>query len=522
MKNIVILFFVILIVAVGFFVVSEKNSFWNLQVSHFWTNDTLIPNISTTTAEIPQSVSNLEDPVVFNSQKSSASSTVAVAAPSPSTITKPPVAIPEVKETGSIITKYTAPSDWGKVTTRLGFSFRYPSKETSAAWGDDGDFQVYATLSPVAVTSSEDLLYKILGELQAFHLNPGLEVIVFKDKTVDLKEWNRKYNEQERGKYGEKILSEDSVVTTFAGEKGIFVSRTVEVGNTKTSFKFRQNELVIKKNETIYRFAFIGAVAGSILPSSGETGNRLLTKSEEISKKILGTFVFDGSNAYTITVPKGTLPSLSDGDRAQRDNLLAELRTGPYYDEKVFYSPTQDPCSSEESSEGTTVGTLQSPSNVAFKIDESVAEIHGYNAVGEHTGVLPYIAIQGALSYNFPEQMVRGMKISSFGSSVYLSVSENLDGKVVIRGKKYTVTQLTLTRDGNSCDIVTLELPLTPYSEATIPMTSKGDIGPISVDLDGDEKEDLEISLLHPLFPKKLLEAQNVIFSMLNTWPEKI
>ena len=113
------------------------------------------------------------------------------------------------------------------------------------------------------------------------------------------------------------------------------------------------------------------------------------------------------------------------------------------------------------------------------------------------------------------------MDISSFGSSVYLSVSENIDGKIVIRGKKYTFTQLSLTRDGNSCDLADIQLPITPYSEATIPMTTKGDLGPISVDLDGDGKEDMEISLLHPLLPQKLLDAQNVIGSMMSTWQEK-
>jgi hypothetical protein len=521
MKNIVILFFVILIFAVGFFTVTTgKIPFRNLQILSFWANNTVLSGVSTTTLELSRSVSRLKTSTTLDTQKNSTSSTVVAPTPLIPTKINLPVAT-EVKDTELVITKYTAPSDWGKVTTRLGFSFRYPSKEASATWGDDGDFQVYAMLSPMVVTSNETQLHEILDDLQALHLIPGLEVIIFKDKTSDLGEWNRKYNKQERGNYGEKILSENSGVTTFAGEKGIFVSRIVEVGNTKFSFKFRQNEIVIKKDEMIYRFAYIGAVTGSVLPRAGETGNRLLVKSEEIAKKILGTFAFDGSNAYTITVPKSPLPPLSGGDRTQRDKLLTALRTGPFYDEKVFYPPTYDPCSSEESSGSTNVNILQSPSDVAFKVDESDAEIHGYNAVGEHTGALPYIPIPGGFSYNFPEQMVHSMDISSFGSSVYLSVSENIDGKIMIRGKKYGFTQLSLTRDGNSCDLVDLQLPITPYSEATIPMTTKGDLGPISIDLDGDEKEDMEISLLHPLLPQKMLDAQNVIGSMMSTWPEK-
>ncbi len=42
-------------------------------------------------------------------------------------------------------------------------------------------------------------------------------------------------------------------------------------------------------------------------------------------------------------------------------------------------------------------------------------------------------------------------------------------------------------------------------------MTEDGDLGPISLDIDGDGREDIIISLVYPLLPSKQLELDKVM-----------
>jgi hypothetical protein len=145
--------------------------------------------------------------------------------------------------------------------------------------------------------------------------------------------------------------------------------------------------------------------------------------------------------------------------------------------------------------------------------EEELVAIHGYDKEGWHTGPMPQIK---GLGFRSPvEEWARGIDSVNLGSAGDgLSIRENINGKIVIEGKKYGLGDLQLSGDGNSCTLAELLIPITPFSVATIPMTSAGDLGPISYDIDGDEVEDFKISLIHPMLPRKIEELNALLTDM--------
>lgn len=112
---------------------------------------------------------------------------------------------------------------------------------------------------------------------------------------------------------------------------------------------------------------------------------------------------------------------------------------------------------------------------------------------------------------NFQKKEQGGVGFSSFGSSEILSIHENIDGKIKIVGIAYGWATFEIRGNGNSCGIVEIGIPVTPYSIATLPITKEGDIGPFSYDIDGNGKQDFVLSLKHPLLPEKKIQINAVI-----------
>src|SRR3990167_5636094 len=90
-------------------------------------------------------------------------------------------------------------------------------------------------------------------------------------------------------------------------------------------------------------------------------------------------------------------------------------------------------------------------------------------------------------------------------------------GKIEIIGKSYGGVELEINGEGNSCSIAVAEIPTTPYSIGTLPMTESGDLGPIAYDVDGDGVQDFSFSLLHPPLPQKFKQLIAVIEDMRNS-----
>jgi|GEM_PF-4049468 len=430
---------------------------------------------------------------------------------------------PNKKEEQSyVIEKYTAPNNWGTVSSELGFSLRYPSDQAGAVWGDDEYFQVGVVIVPLSSAMGEAVAEGVSRDLHNLNIFSGIMVTVIQDDpSVDLQDQIRSYlgKEGDRDRRG-KLLSEEWLPITFAGKQGYFLERLIEGAPEQGSPHFLRKEIFVRSGPFLHRFSYLDAAKDTVFPRSGLAGKEFLENAGKLSEEILGTFAFDGSDTTSIVVPKAPPPPLTDGEKRHRDALLTELRKLPYFDESVLYDSPSNPCQTGTLSESTDnmANTLTLSPGIFFVGDEEYVDLHGYDEEGRHTGAMPILP-----GYPRPiiESRARGIdSVDLFSKGNGLILSENIDGRIELVGKKYGFTGLRLSGDGNSCDIAYISVPTTPYSVATISLTSAGGIGPISYDIDGDGIKDFEISLLHPLLQEKNKQIQAVIADMMKTWPE--
>ena len=199
--------------------------------------------------------------------------------------------------------------------------------------------------------------------------------------------------------------------------------------------------------------------------------------------------------------------------KQQVEKLLTSLRAEPFFDQSKTYLAPSDECNPEVSpSKNNDVSrlTFASSPGIFIGIDNEGADIHGYDNQGGHTGLKK---IQGS-DFIFQEESAQGLQFIKFGSHSYLSVHETIDAKVKLIGKKYGTALFEIRGDGNACGIVEIEIPITPHSIGILPITLQGDIGPFSYDIDGDDRQDFILSLLHPLLPEKQAQLDAVIADM--------
>lgn len=198
-----------------------------------------------------------------------------------------------------------------------------------------------------------------------------------------------------------------------------------------------------------------------------------------------------------------------NSDTTHADLLMAlkKLHTGPSFNNTETYPPLKNPCSDNLED---VVFTAQS-SNILFtdKKDENTesaeaSEFHVYDEKGNHTGSIskdPYY-----------ETTIANIRIKKYpGIGDRLTINESFNGKIVIVGKKTALINVEVKGNGGSCDMASVLLPISKNSELTIPITSLGDIGPMSYDINGDKKEDLIVSFIHPLLPEKEKELYKIM-----------
>jgi len=218
----------------------------------------------------------------------------------------------------------------------------------------------------------------------------------------------------------------------------------------------------------------------------------------------------------SIPTPEQVIPKdpKTETIKQHRVKLLTALRAEPFFNQNTTYQAPRDECTTEASSSNnsdTSKWNLAPSSGIDIGIDNEMADIHAYDKKGGHTGLIPKVP---GYDFDFPEENALGVQFMKFGSHSYLSINENIDGKIKIVGKKYGTAIFEIRGDGNTCGIVEITIPVTPYSVGTLPITSKGDIGPFSYDIDGDGKQDFILSLLHPLLPEKQIQLDAVIADM--------
>lgn len=423
--------------------------------------------------------------------------------------------------------KQIVSKDTGIISSSLGFSIKYPYKKVSAMLGYDGVFQASIFFPPSIISLSTTLEESLIRDINNIGLDAWTTILVIEDNTAktNFKSWIKAYLTKSENQYeeNEKILSENTTPTTFAGMKGYIVTRSIEGSKDQNSPHYSRKEIFINKGKYVYRINTIAPSSDTTFPRSGLVGKKYLQRVDTFSTEILKTFSFDGSTKTAITIPKISAPKLFGEANIRREKLLSVLRKEPFFDNNTNYEDPRDKCvSGISASNSNDVSKKNMDLSQAIYVsveDEKTAEIHAYDKNGGHTGLVPIIPLSSdSIEGNgFAEERAKGVRFDSYGVKSYLSIRENIDGKIEIIGKKYSIAQFQINGEGNSCGIVDISFPVTPYSVATLPMTAQGDLGPISYDIDGDGKQDFELSLLHPLLPEKEQQLYAVIQDMQET-----
>ncbi len=413
---------------------------------------------------------------------------------------------------------------WETVSSEFGFSLKYPHKEVGAIWNRDHEFFVVSFFfSSEMLPLDEGTRIKLDVDMQSLNMYNGLDIFVISPKTeiTDFPDWIRNFLQKETDRYGnrEKVLSEEVLETTVSGEPGYIIIRQVERSKTR----YVRKEIFVRREARVYRLSYLAPSEDTTFPQSGLSGKQFLERVEMLSAEMLRTFVFDGSSKTKITFPKTISLQLTGEAKERRERLLSALRVEPFFDEQAVYpeSGFGTKCSlkaavSQERGDSSKKSLRPSPGLSISAEDgvlneEGVVELHAYDESGNHTGPMPLLpGFENALI----EEHARSVDWESYGAKKYIIVSENINGRIEMLGKKFSIAQLHIRGDGNSCEIASMFIPVTPYSIATIPMTERGDLGPVSYDVDGDGIEDLKWSLVHPLLPSKLEELMVVFEDM--------
>lgn len=405
----------------------------------------------------------------------------------------------------------SVPKGWATFTNELGFSIHYPYKETGMIYGDDGYFQIIFFMPASIVSADASTAENISQDIHNLDLYGPLSISVIKDNSsvTDIKSWAKLYLKKYDAEQGnhEMVLSEVVTPIVFAGVDGFQFVRSTEGEKSQNNPHYTRNEIFIYKNGLVYHIRSLAPSSDTIFPRSGTVGKKYLQRADEISKEVLKTFAFDDSKVTKIIVPKVQPLALVGEALARREKLLADLRARPYYDMNTWYPKPSDSCEEATPTDNATRNSI-SKHNMYVSADDSISDLHVYDANGNHAGPMPLVP-------GFPssqiEERVSGVSSFDSGSSGNGFVFENLmDGWIELVGKENGSVNLSFRGDGNACSIDEVSLLVTKYSVAKILMTNAGGLGPISYDIDGDGVQDIEISLIHPLFPEKQRQLEAV------------
>jgi hypothetical protein len=379
--------------------------------------------------------------------------------------------------------------DWGTVSSNLGFSVQYPYKQIGVMLGNSGVFSVDFLLHPSMVFSDASSTEEVEGMMTNNILFGSFSIAAIQDnsKGEDLKIWAKAFLSKSEIDAADdnktKTLSEKITSAVIGGIKGNQLTDTVEELQGKTKLDYVKNNIFARKSGYIYYASYLSpasntpALLGTYLKQVAST-----------SVTVLNTFTFDKSTTTAITVPNPVQSPLSGAAATRRENLLTALRTGPFFDMSATYPASQDyGCDASSTSVVTNATTTDVfTGELYLSVDSDDATMDMYDTEGDHTGFLP--AIPGFSDQGQSQQGIPDVQLSTFGSVNLFDIENVFDGKIVITGKKYGMADLRIASDGNSCAILDTYIPTTPYSIATIPMSTTGDIGPISYDIDGDGK----------------------------------
>ena len=444
---------------------------------------------------------------------------IALLALDPLRPTPPDSQFAAIVSTATTSAKY---KDWGIVSSALGFSLKYPYKETGAGWGDDGKFQVSFYFPPRIISTNASTTEKLSGDIHNISLYAGLSITVIDPATStasNLKTWAQEYLKKEnRNNRKEKPLSESIVPAALGNVSGYRITRSMEGPKEQRSPHYTRIETFVQKGKLVYRASYLAPSTDTVFPRSGTFGKRYLERVQTLSQEILQTFAFDASALNSIKVPKNRPPSLTSETMTRRAALLTELRKGVFFDTNVSYPAMRDACDGNNgetaSSPVDTRMTFTPAPGIYISADDEFADLHAYDSRGGHAGPLPVIP---GLDIAPIEEGVPGISSFDFGSSGYgLILEENMGGRIEIIGKSYGSVELKINGEGNRCSIARVPIPTTPYSIGTLPMTEAGDLGPISYDVDGDGVQDFSFSLVHPPLPQKFKQFIAVIEDMRN------
>jgi len=515
---IVSIIIVLAVVSGGIFYISTKPNVSQVQAHTEGTTETQNENTvaTTTKAEVEGSQSSNDNQALETDSATSTSVTQQASVKSAEAKT---VAVPAP----------VVHSDWAKLTSYQGFSLQYPHKQIGVMWGDDPQLNFF--ISGGILNNGTTTTQVINTEINNFHLYSALGITVVKAATTvaSFDTWLQDYRKTHPSRAGVdfKFTSEQKTKTTLGGLSGYLFTQVAERQDSDTVPRYVRKDIFVRDASNVYYFSYITAPTEGILSSAPKLVKQFgeyFSAAGSLSEQVLKTIRFDGSKIVSVTVPKTAKPKLVGEALTRREKLLTALRAAPYFDDKATYPvwSSHTRCSGESTTTGdeTSGGSMTLAPGLYVKVDSvmasdgnnPIADVHGYDEQGWHTG--PGLPIPDFGYGATMEEFAKQIRSVDYGAYHALKVRDNINGKIVIEGKKHALGVLDLSGDGNSCTIAEVFIPLTPYSVATIPMTKAGDLGPISYDIDGDGVEDFKISLLHPMLPSKTSELNAVLIDM--------
>ena len=236
-------------------------------------------------------------------------------------------------------------------------------------------------------------------------------------------------------------------------------------------------------------------------------------KIAKIKREVADILASDKAKYFTLYKP----PQFP-GDQ-ELDRMLTSIRRTTY--SSTLRKVPRDPCAS-----GTAeilkdkTSTFSPAPGLYFSLRTSKHgepiegfEVQAFDADGGHIGPVESDPSSPWYPLALPEERSRYWDFRGYGAVSMFSLDQMVDTKLVFKGRRYDLfPDIELRGEGNGCGITnSIDIPMTPYSTVTLPITKKGDIGPMLYDINGDGKSDFEISLVYEMSSEQKILLYKII-----------
>ncbi|EKE21338.1 MAG: hypothetical protein ACD_7C00278G0004 [uncultured bacterium] len=408
-------------------------------------------------------------------------------------------------------------NELGVVTSKLGFSMKYSPENVKVVFNTLEVFQSVFVVDFGSAGVGKEASGQLNSDMDDLNFQGLFLTAIEVDSNTEFGTWIQDYlADLKDERNSEKVLSENITEENFLDLKAYYVLSSVQGPDSQNNPHYSRKEFLIKKDNYVYHFSYLAPAPDTNFIRSREAGKKYLEYVDAVSEEMIKTFRFDSSTVTANILPKYAFKP-SDDKKEEFDNILDNLRQGPFFDTTKKYSKisSQDRCAIKnnniQNDNYKGENYLQSSPGVFFSISPESAEINAYDEEGNHTG-----KVSGFEESEVIEELAVGFdSINLFMEGYGIGMRENLSGRIEIVGKAFGYANFEISGDGNQCIVSEMFIPVTPYLICKLPITISGDFGPFSCDIDGDGSEDYLYSLIYPPLEQKKKEIESIMGIMM-------